>query len=128
MKPNFKTPQRESEGSASHSTIPSPLMNAISPFKTGISRLLNSRIDRKIAAIMATMCMPALLVSAILTIPGMVFRTPDQNAYYYFAVMLENDPIRWLALFLCAVTVVFSLAVPSLDIESPQAESAESVA
>jgi hypothetical protein len=106
-------PQAEAPTFAKRAT--SGIISVLSLFSNGISRLCNSRMDRKTAAIMTTMCVPALLFSAIMTIPGMVFQSPDQNAYYYFARTLENDPVRWIVLLLCGLCTVLSVTVPALD-------------
>jgi hypothetical protein len=82
-------------------------------FVEGPKQLLNSRIDRKTAAIMTGMCAPALLCWAVLTLPSMVFRSPDQNAYYYFSQMINEDPVRWVVLMLATVCVVLSMAIPA---------------
>jgi hypothetical protein len=82
-------------------------------FVDGPKQLLNSRIDPKTAAIMTGMCAPALLCWAVLTLPAMVFRSPEQNAYYYFSQMINQDPARWVVLLLATVCVVLSMAIPA---------------
>jgi hypothetical protein len=62
---------------------------------------------------MAWMCSPALLFSAIYILPAILFRSPHQNAYYYFSGMLEQDPIRWYVLIAAGVCAILSLAIPA---------------
>lgn len=80
---------------------------------TGPRQLLTSRISGKCAAAMVAMCTPSLLCSAILTIPAMLFQSPQQHAYFYFSRGLEGDPIRWVAMILAALCAILSLAMPA---------------
>jgi hypothetical protein len=75
--------------------------------------LLTSQISLKCAAVMIIMCVPSLLFSALLTVPGMVFQSPQQNAYFYFAKALEQDPTCWIVLFLTGLCALLSLALPA---------------
>ncbi len=61
---------------------------------------------------MVLMCLPALLFCAMLTIPGWVFQSPDQQAYYQFSRVLNQDPTRWFVLTFVFVCALVSLAVP----------------
>lgn len=79
---------------------------------TGPWRLLTARISGKCATFMILMCIPSILVCATLTLPGLIFQSPHQQAYYYFALMLGQDPLRWIAFGLAACCTVFSLAMP----------------
>ena len=82
-------------------------------FISGPKVLLTSQISVQCAAAMALMCMPAMLFCALLTLPAMLFESPQQNAYFYFAKVLEQDPARWIVLLLTAVCVLLSLALPA---------------
>jgi hypothetical protein len=63
---------------------------------------------------MIVMCSPALLFSALLTLPQLIFRSPRQQAYYYFSQVLDQDPTRWVVLILVSVCVIVSLALPAV--------------
>lgn len=82
-------------------------------FFTGPKVLLTSRISGKCALVMTAMCSPALLFCFILTIPGIVFQSPHQHAYYYFSKVLNEDPSRWVALLLAGGCALLSLAIPA---------------
>lgn len=82
-------------------------------FYHGPKRLMTSRISVKCAAMIVTMCLPALLSSAILTLPAMIFQSPHQNAYFQFASVLEQDPSRWLVVVLSTICALTSLAIPA---------------
>lgn len=80
---------------------------------TGPTHLLTERISGKCALLMILLCIPSLIVCAMLTLPGLVFHSPQQHAYYYFALMLGQTPLRWIAFSLAASCTVFSLAMPA---------------
>lgn len=82
-------------------------------FISGPWVLLTSQISVKCATVMMIMCAPALFFSAMLTVPALVFKSPQQNAYYHFARVLEEDPTRWIALLLTGLCVLLSLALPA---------------
>ncbi len=79
---------------------------------TGPWRLVTARISAKCATLMILMCLPSILMCLALTLPGWIFQSPHQQGYYYFALVLGQDPLRWLAIALGAVCTVFSLAMP----------------
>lgn len=82
-------------------------------FIIGPKKLLTSRISVKCAAIMVAMCAPSILFCAILTIPAMIFQSPQQNAYFQFSEVLESDSSRWFVLVLAGLCSLLSLAVPA---------------
>ncbi len=82
-------------------------------FISGPWLLLTSRLSAKKASLMILLCTPPLLFCAMLTLPAMVFQSPQQQAYFYFAQILNQDPTRWLILALTGLCVVMALAVPA---------------
>ena len=88
-------------------------------FVSGPKLLLTSRITGRCAAAMAIMCAPALLFCSILTIPALLFQSPQQHAYFYFSRVLEQDPTRWVVLVLAGLCAIMSLAVPA-TMQNPQ--------
>ena len=82
-------------------------------FISGPTILLTSQISVKCATVMILMCIPALFFSAMLTLPELVFQSPQQNAYFYFAQVLEQDPTRWIVLILAGLCALLSLALPA---------------
>ena len=82
-------------------------------FMSGPWILFTSRLSKKSASIMILLCLPALLFSAMLTIPAMLFQSPEQHSYYQFAQSLDQDPIRWVILAVTGICAVISLAVPA---------------
>lgn len=82
-------------------------------FFSGPKVLFTSQISLKCAAAMALMCVPALLYCAILTLPALIFQSPQQNAYFYFSRVLNDDPTRWIVLILTGLCVILSLSLPA---------------
>ena len=93
-------------------------------FFSGPRQLLTSRISVKCAAMMMAMCAPSLLIFALLTIPALIFQSPQQQAYFYFARLVNEDPVRWLALALASVCALLSLAVPAAVSDSKASQAA----
>jgi hypothetical protein len=88
---------------------------------TGPWRLVSSRISLKCAILMVLLCIPSFVVCATMTLPDLIFQSPQQNTCYHFAAALGQDPWRWVALSLATVCVLFSLALPdTIDAERNQ--------
>jgi hypothetical protein len=82
-------------------------------FISGPKQLLTSRISVKCASIMIIMCAPSLLFCSLLTFPALIFTSPNQNAYFHFSKMLDQDPTRWIVLTLAGICAIISLAIPA---------------
>jgi hypothetical protein len=87
-------------------------------FIEGPKKLFTSRINGKCAALMAMMCSPSLLLCSVLTLPGLIFQNPQQNAYFYFANVVNQDPSRWIVLLLAGICAVMSMAIPAMSDQS----------
>ena len=83
-------------------------------FISGPRLLLTTRLSAKNASLMILLCAPALLFCSMLIIPALLFQSPQQQAYFYFAQMLNHDPIRWVILAFAGVFAVMALAVPAM--------------
>ena len=82
-------------------------------FISGPILLFTSRLSVKSASIMIMLCVPTLLLTAVLTIPPLLFTSPDQNAYFQFAHTINSDPTRLLVLALAGICTVLALAIPA---------------
>lgn len=71
------------------------------------------RLSAKSALLMILLCAPALLFCSLLAIPPILFPSPQQNAYFYFAQGLNHDPLRWVVLGFAAAFAMLALAVPA---------------
>jgi hypothetical protein len=88
----------------------------------GPKLLLTTGISIKCAGMMMALSAPSLLVFSILTVPAILFQSPQQQAYFHFARILNEDPMRWLAFGLAGVCSLLALAVPAAftDTDQPQ--------
>lgn len=76
--------------------------------------LLTSRLSKKNASLMMLLCAPALLLFALLTLPTLIFQSPQQQAYYYFAQILNHDSVNWGILALMGLCTMTALAIPAM--------------
>lgn len=81
---------------------------------SGPRLLLTSRLSKKNASLMMALCAPALLLCALLTLPALIFQSPQQQAYYYFAQILNQDPVNWGILALTGFCTLTALAIPAM--------------
>jgi hypothetical protein len=112
--PPFSCTQPSPENQTIARAMPSAERFLRSVFFHGPKQLLTSQISRKCAGVMAALCAPSLLCCSLLTIPSLLFHSPEQQAYFYFSQMLDGDPTRWLVVFLATVCAILALAVPAL--------------
>lgn len=80
---------------------------------SGPVRLLTAQFNSRNAFFMIVLCLPALLVTALLTLPGYLFNTPQHNEYFEFAKQLNQGCDRWLALGLSACCSFLCFAIPA---------------
>ena len=65
------------------------------------------------AALMALLLTPSIISGLFLTLPPLLFQSPQQNAYFYFANVLEHDPSRWLLMGFAVLCILLALAIPA---------------
>lgn len=82
-------------------------------FYAGPRVLLTARITSKCAVLMTLLLAPSLLTSLFLSLPSVLFQSPQQNAYYYFAIVLDHDPGRWLPMSFAVLCLLVALAIPA---------------
>ena len=80
---------------------------------TGPIRLFKAQFTRRNAVCLVALSVPALLVTLLLTLPALLFNTPQHNEYFEFAKQLDQGGDRWLALGLSACCSFFALALPA---------------
>jgi len=114
MTTNVPTNRFRTDSSNATSHGISRAANRLQPlFIAGPKALFTSRISGKCAAVMLMLCSPSLLFCSILTIPALLFQSPQQNAYFYFDKVLNQDPNRWFVLGLATVCAILSLVIPA---------------
>lgn len=80
---------------------------------TGPVRLVKAQFTRRNAVCLVALSVPALLVTLLLTLPALLFTTPQHNEYFEFAKQLDQGGDRWLAVGLSACCSLFAFAIPS---------------
>lgn len=81
-------------------------------FVEGPVRILKGHFSRRAAGFMIAGAMPAILTGLFLTIPGLLFQTPQHHAFFYFAKIVEGDPASILPVLLGTVSALFSFRFP----------------
>lgn len=81
-------------------------------FLAGPVRLLTAQFNSRNAVCLVALCVPALLVTAMLTLPGFIFNSPQHYEYFEFAKQLDQGSDRWIALGLSACCCLLCFAVP----------------
>jgi len=89
-------------------------------FLSGPFRLVTAQFNSRNAIFMTALCVPALLVTALLTLPAFLFNTPQHNEYFEFAKQLSSGGDRWVALGLSACCSFLCFAIPADHSEAPQ--------
>ena len=85
----------------------------ISRILSGPVRLVTARFTRRNAFYLVMLSLPALAVTILLTLPGILFNTPEQNEYFQFAQVLDQGGERWLAMGLSACCSFLCFVIPS---------------
>lgn len=81
-------------------------------FLAGPIRLVTAQFSLRNGICLVALSVPALLVTALLTLPAFLFPTPQHNEYFEFARQLDQGGDRWLAMGLSACCCLFCFAVP----------------
>ena len=79
---------------------------------SGPIRLLKAQFSIRNAVCLVALSVPALLVTALLTLPAFLFNTPEHNEYFEFAKQLDQGADRWVAMGLSACCSLLCFAVP----------------
>lgn len=79
-------------------------------FVLGPKLLLKGGFSKRAAAFMIASAAPGILAALFVIVPGILFHTPEHNAYFHFAKIVEGN--SFLPLFLGMVSSVFSFRFP----------------
>lgn len=86
-------------------------------YLSGPILLLTARFNRRNAVFMVALCLPALLITGLLTLPAFLFNTPQHNEYFEFAKQLNHGGDRWFAMGLSACCSFLCFAIPAENAE-----------
>ncbi|MES2475832.1 MAG: hypothetical protein V4640_08630 [Verrucomicrobiota bacterium] len=76
-------------------------------------RLLTSHLNARSASILLLLCAPPLLLTAAMSLPSLIFASPEQNAYFYFGKIINQDLSSSFALWMAAICLLFAVALPA---------------
>lgn len=76
-------------------------------------RMFTSTLSGWNATILMMLCAPPLLLFAAMNVPTLIFESPDQQAYFYFARSLNQELASSYALWLAALCLVFAVLIPA---------------
>ncbi len=79
-------------------------------FITGPKLILKGGFSRRAAGFMIAAATPAILAALFITVPGLLFHTPEHNAYFHFAKIVEGESI--LPVILGTISSIFSFRFP----------------
>lgn len=81
-------------------------------FIDGPRLILQGRFTRREGIFMAVAAAPAILATLFLTLPGLVFDSPDQQAFFHFARGIQEEAISAFPIVLGAISSLCSLRFP----------------
>jgi hypothetical protein len=81
-------------------------------FIDGPRLLLKGKFSRRSAAFMIVAAIPAIAAVLFMTVPGLLFPTPQHNAFFYFSKGVTSDVVSFVPLALGLLSTIFSLRFP----------------
>lgn len=82
-------------------------------FWSGPRLMFTSRLSLRNAAFMIAAAIPAIVCTTAMTVPALVYSSPDANTYFYFGRILQSDPVSWIPMGIAAICSFLALAVPT---------------
>lgn len=82
-------------------------------FWSGPRLLFTTRLSFRTAGFMIAAAVPAIVCMTVMTVPALVYTTPESNAYFYFGRILQSDPVSWIPMGVAAFSSILALAVPT---------------
>jgi hypothetical protein len=79
-------------------------------FVNGPKLLMKGGFTHRAAGFMIAAATPAILAGLFVTIPGLLFHTPEHNAYFHFAKIVEGESV--LPVILGTISSIFSFRFP----------------
>ena len=81
-------------------------------FIDGPRLLLKGKFSRRAAGFMIAAAIPAIAATLFLTLPELLFPTPQHNAFFYFSKSVNGDITSLVPLGLGLISSIFSLRLP----------------
>lgn len=71
-----------------------------------------SFLPTRTGTLMIAACIPAILCSLVMTVPGLIFSIPNDNAYFHFSRILIFDHASFVPIALTALSAALALLLP----------------
>ncbi|MES2657868.1 MAG: hypothetical protein V4689_04575 [Verrucomicrobiota bacterium] len=84
-------------------------------FITGPRKMFTSRMSSRCATYIMLLCLPAIALFLAITLPPIIFQSPDQKAYFYFATTLSRDLSSGYILALSVLCMFVAMALPAAE-------------
>jgi hypothetical protein len=81
-------------------------------FVEGPRLLLAGCFSRRAAGFMIAAASPAILAALFLTVPGLLFHTPEHNQFFHFARIIESEAASALPVILGMISSICSFRLP----------------
>lgn len=82
---------------------------------TGPRKLLSSQLSTRSSSFIMLLCIPAIALFVLATVPTMIFQSPEQAAYFYFARTLSQDLSSGFVLALSVLCMIFAFVLPAAE-------------
>lgn len=81
-------------------------------FITGPKLLLKGKFTRRTAVFIGIAAVPAIAVALFLTLPGILFPTPQHNQFFHFAKVVSGDSATLIPVAIGILSSIFCLRLP----------------
>lgn len=78
----------------------------------GFLALVEGRYTRRQAAMIIAGSLPTILGALMITVPGLLFPTPDHNAFFHFGSLLACETTSLIPMGLGALSTTLGLRIP----------------
>lgn len=85
---------------------------------TGPRKLMRSQLSARSSSFIMLLCIPAIVLFVLATVPTMIFQSPEQAAYFYFARTLSQDLSSGFILALSVLCMIFAFVLPAAEADS----------
>ena len=82
---------------------------------TGPRKLFRSRLSTRSSSFIMLLCIPAIALFVLATVPTMIFQSPEQAAYFHFARTLSQDLSSGFVLALSVLCMIFAFVLPAAE-------------
>lgn len=82
---------------------------------TGPRKLMRSQLSARSSSFIMLLCIPAIVLFVLATVPTMIFQSPEQAAYFHFARTLSHDLSSGFVLALSVLCMIVAFVLPAAE-------------